>query len=54
LIISCIPASVIVGIIGIVLDRSKLLAIIATIISGGLILVYMVMMIISMFFMMRS
>jgi hypothetical protein len=44
---------VIVGIIGIVLDRRKVLAIITTIVAAGFVLFYMAMMIISMIFMMR-
>lgn len=53
LVISCIPACLTVGIIGIILDQRKLLAIITTIVAGGLVLFYMGMMVVSMFFMMR-
>jgi len=37
----CIPASLVFGIIGVILDERKLCAIIATIIAGGLVAFYM-------------
>jgi len=42
------PAALVLGILGIVFDRRKVLAIIATVIAGGFILFYLSMIIIMM------
>jgi hypothetical protein len=52
MVIFSIVSSMIVGIIGIIFDRRKLLAIIATIVAGGLVLFCLFMMAVSIFFMM--
>ena len=43
-----IPAALIVGIVGIIRDKRKILAIITTIITGGFVLFYLCMMAINM------
>jgi hypothetical protein len=42
------PAALVLGILGIIFDRPRILAIIATIIAGGFVLFYLSMIIIAM------